>query len=593
MEPRFGFNFADVRLHTGHTAADSARDVGAKAYTVGNNVVFGRGHYQPSSSSGQRLLAHELTHIVQQRGAARSGLQRRALISSPGDRAEREADRVANQIIGGSLAEVSTRADPLAALQRAVVQTPQRVTVTERAGMQLQRETAPDEPEGNPPPTEPAPDPTPIPEDAEDDGGDGGPAPGPVTGSVTLTPSTLTRGDSLTAAFTFDTSGGAAYNITDWSYVAGSETIARATTDTTFQTEWAGTMALSGSLGVTYEATPSGGTATTDTIDTPVTVADRTGSTWTSAPTLDTPTTLTGKPSPPERFSDLGFHDEQLTPPRIRYLPITSGPNSGLGISDITGAGTYRGTPQIHPDVTTHSSAFFVFHLTAGRLYFVPTSGARILIPGSEFSDLDNSGPISEFEVPDWEAFYKLHDVVTVTVRSGSAAPVTAPESDWSLATNDRDLDGVQVTDAAARALLGIGAGPSWTFNVTPNGAWQGFDLLPSADIEANTRGHEYDWPVHSHRANFVAMLRAVDPARKIESVVATPSAPVNPVTVIDGWLQEILAPDHGIVDEAASRVAGAFVGTGDNMRDINQDSSNNPIASIWSIDADDELRPR
>ncbi|BAM90277.1 hypothetical protein S58_42920 [Bradyrhizobium oligotrophicum S58] len=66
MEPRFGHSFEAVRIHTDSRAAASARAVGAQAYTVGRNVVFGSGHYAPRSSSGRRLLAHELTHVTQQ-----------------------------------------------------------------------------------------------------------------------------------------------------------------------------------------------------------------------------------------------------------------------------------------------------------------------------------------------------------------------------------------------------------------------------------------------------------------------------------------------------------------------------------------------
>jgi hypothetical protein len=66
MEPRFGHDFRGVRLHTGTTAADSARAVNALAYTVGQNVVFGAAAYEPASAEGRRLLAHELTHTIQQ-----------------------------------------------------------------------------------------------------------------------------------------------------------------------------------------------------------------------------------------------------------------------------------------------------------------------------------------------------------------------------------------------------------------------------------------------------------------------------------------------------------------------------------------------
>jgi hypothetical protein len=66
MEPRFNHDFSRVRIHADARAAESAHAVDARAYTVGRDVVFGSGQYAPRTSSGQRLLAHELTHVVQQ-----------------------------------------------------------------------------------------------------------------------------------------------------------------------------------------------------------------------------------------------------------------------------------------------------------------------------------------------------------------------------------------------------------------------------------------------------------------------------------------------------------------------------------------------
>ena len=66
FEPRFGADFSRVRVHTDTRAADSARLVNAQAYTVGRDMVFGAGQYVPETTSGQRLLAHELTHVIQQ-----------------------------------------------------------------------------------------------------------------------------------------------------------------------------------------------------------------------------------------------------------------------------------------------------------------------------------------------------------------------------------------------------------------------------------------------------------------------------------------------------------------------------------------------
>ena len=66
LEPKFGFDFSRVRIHTDTTAAYSARAVNALAYTVGQDIVFGKGQFQPGTSHGQRLLTHELAHVVQQ-----------------------------------------------------------------------------------------------------------------------------------------------------------------------------------------------------------------------------------------------------------------------------------------------------------------------------------------------------------------------------------------------------------------------------------------------------------------------------------------------------------------------------------------------
>ena len=68
FEPRFGHDFSQVRMHTDTQAAESARAVNARAYTIENNIVFGEGQYNHQTNSGKRLLAHELTHVVQQSG---------------------------------------------------------------------------------------------------------------------------------------------------------------------------------------------------------------------------------------------------------------------------------------------------------------------------------------------------------------------------------------------------------------------------------------------------------------------------------------------------------------------------------------------
>jgi hypothetical protein len=75
MEPRFGHDFSGVRVHTGTSAEQSARDVNAHAYTVGHNMVFGVGRFAPGTQDGRRLIAHELTHVVQQERSGVAAIQ--------------------------------------------------------------------------------------------------------------------------------------------------------------------------------------------------------------------------------------------------------------------------------------------------------------------------------------------------------------------------------------------------------------------------------------------------------------------------------------------------------------------------------------
>jgi hypothetical protein len=85
-ETRFGHNFSDVRIHTDSRAAELARSVNARAFTLGQDVVFGSGEYAPQTHKGKRILAHELTHVVQQGAAPQvpsNKLTERAIHGSP------------------------------------------------------------------------------------------------------------------------------------------------------------------------------------------------------------------------------------------------------------------------------------------------------------------------------------------------------------------------------------------------------------------------------------------------------------------------------------------------------------------------------
>jgi hypothetical protein len=97
MESIIGAGLADVRVHDGTAADGLARAVQARAFATGRDLFFARGEYRPGTSGGERLLAHELTHIAQQRGASTGGP---LSVSQPGDAFEREADRVADGVGG-------------------------------------------------------------------------------------------------------------------------------------------------------------------------------------------------------------------------------------------------------------------------------------------------------------------------------------------------------------------------------------------------------------------------------------------------------------------------------------------------------------
>ncbi len=99
MEPRFGRDFSNVRVHTDAEAAESARMVYANAYTVGRDMVFGANLYAPGTATGKRLLAHELTHVIQQ-GAA--GLPDDLQLDASVNSSEQEAQQVASIVLSST-----------------------------------------------------------------------------------------------------------------------------------------------------------------------------------------------------------------------------------------------------------------------------------------------------------------------------------------------------------------------------------------------------------------------------------------------------------------------------------------------------------
>ncbi len=132
METRLGADFGDVRVHTDSAAASSASAVGAHAYTVGSNVVFQRDAYDPDSHAGRTTIAHELTHVMQQRSGPVDGTAHGdgVAISDPGDRFELAAAANAEHVM----------ATPATPAQRAVVEPSVQREEDAAAAVRVQRE---------------------------------------------------------------------------------------------------------------------------------------------------------------------------------------------------------------------------------------------------------------------------------------------------------------------------------------------------------------------------------------------------------------------------------------------------------------------
>jgi hypothetical protein len=93
-----GDSLADVRVHSDERADTLARSVSARAFTTGTDIFFARGEYEPRTTGGEALLAHELTHVVQQRGSPTTGP---LTVTDPGGALEAEAETMAREHGGG------------------------------------------------------------------------------------------------------------------------------------------------------------------------------------------------------------------------------------------------------------------------------------------------------------------------------------------------------------------------------------------------------------------------------------------------------------------------------------------------------------
>ncbi|MFJ6436193.1 DUF4157 domain-containing protein [Streptomyces sp. NPDC091416] len=156
LEARMGADFSDVRIHNDSSAHESAKGVGAHAYTVGNNVVFQRDAYDPSSPQGRTTLAHELTHVIQQRSGPVEGTEAPGgiRVSDPSDRFEREAVANADRVLSDPApAPVSPSPAPAGpAVQRAATEDEdEQPADVQGSFVQRAQEKSPEEEEEAPP----------------------------------------------------------------------------------------------------------------------------------------------------------------------------------------------------------------------------------------------------------------------------------------------------------------------------------------------------------------------------------------------------------------------------------------------------------
>ena len=118
FEASLGADLSAVRVHVGEASADASAAIGARAYTLGQDIHFADGQYDPHGADGQHLLAHEVAHTVQQAGGAASARQAKMEVSQPGDALEVEADHAADAMVAGERAEVRSSTGVARAIMR-------------------------------------------------------------------------------------------------------------------------------------------------------------------------------------------------------------------------------------------------------------------------------------------------------------------------------------------------------------------------------------------------------------------------------------------------------------------------------------------
>jgi len=557
MEGGFGNDFSSVRIHRDAEASKMTSAMNAQAFTTGNDIYFNEGKFNPDNKPGKGLLAHELTHVIQQNGKSNNVARKTSAGVTAGNKLVEDTSGMDEKHIS--------------------------IQKQEDAKVQLVGEEAPTDAPTPEPDTHPTPEPESPPVEVA--------TPEPAVPTLNLTPgNTLTRGENFKATFMFQPTGAETYQISAWTFTTDEHgTVSRQAADAEFQNKWDGIMAMSGTLQVTYRITPDGGEEGAEaSLTENITVNDRTGAGWEAIVAQNAEGVLSGKPSPPEVFSDLGLHNSSVQMPALTLSTIDAGPNKRLRFVESLTAGIYSSTPAIHPDLNDNTSTFHTFHQHPGRLYLV-VGGVKTLIPPGDYSNLSVQGNSISWDVPDWEIFFKTHNILIVTASAENGNTYIVPDADWTFDTNARDSDVTVTNETALRTGLGIDASEGYRLGWAGRGSWAGQEMMQAAAILAGTQSHEYVDTTHSHRANFLKMMSALEPEKMIEKKVSAPGHTLNQNTILSTWETEILEPNHEIVDEQASTEAEEFVAeSGNTMAGVNTDPGSGAfLGSIWNITGD------
>ncbi len=118
-ESRFEHDFSGVRVHVDTAAAASARAVNARAYTIGHNIVFGAGQYAPQTTTGQKLLLHEMAHVLQQRDSTTTSLMPLHM-DFPESASEKEAQIMTQRALDSGYSPVASLAQVRAQISRQI-----------------------------------------------------------------------------------------------------------------------------------------------------------------------------------------------------------------------------------------------------------------------------------------------------------------------------------------------------------------------------------------------------------------------------------------------------------------------------------------